>query len=70
VTELAAQAGSKRGSIDVVTLQTLSRRDDVAELTAGYGVIVADDCDHVPAAGSMRLFCRREPCIPRSHGRC
>jgi len=51
-------------------LQTLSRRDDVAELTAGYGVIVADDCDHVPAAGSMRLFCRREPCIPRSHGRC
>ena len=39
-----------RGSIDVVTLQTLSRRDDVAELTAGYGLIVADECHHVPAA--------------------
>ena len=39
-----------RGSVDVVTLQTLSRRDDVAELTAGYGLIVADECHHVPAA--------------------
>jgi superfamily II DNA or RNA helicase len=39
-----------RGSVDVVTLQTLSRRDDVAQLTAGYGLIVADECHHVPAA--------------------
>jgi superfamily II DNA or RNA helicase len=39
-----------RGSIDVVTLQTLSRREDVAELTARYGLIVADECHHVPAA--------------------
>jgi superfamily II DNA or RNA helicase len=39
-----------RGSVDVVTLQTLSRREDVAELTAGYGLIVADECHHVPAA--------------------
>jgi hypothetical protein len=31
-------------------LQTLARRDDVAELTAGYGLIVADECHHVPAA--------------------
>src|SRR5580704_4095192 len=39
-----------RGSVDVVTLQTLARRDDVAELTAGYGLIIADECHHVPAA--------------------
>jgi superfamily II DNA or RNA helicase len=39
-----------RGTIDVVTLQTLSRRDNIAELTAGYGLIVADECHHVPAA--------------------
>jgi superfamily II DNA or RNA helicase len=39
-----------RGTIDIVTLQTLSRRDDIAELTAGYGLIVADECHHVPAA--------------------
>ena len=39
-----------RGIIDVVTLQTLARRDDIASLTAGYGLIVADECHHVPAA--------------------
>jgi hypothetical protein len=31
-------------------LQTLSRRDDVPELTGGYGLVVADECHHVPAA--------------------
>jgi len=39
-----------RGTIDIVTLQTLSRRGDIAELTAGYGLVVADECHHVPAA--------------------
>ena len=39
-----------RGIIDVITLQTLARRDDIAALTAGYGLVVADECHHVPAA--------------------
>ena len=39
-----------RGTINVVTLQTLSRRDNISELTADYGLIVADECHHVPAA--------------------
>src|SRR5258706_7676599 len=39
-----------RGTIDILTLQTLARRDDVATLTAGYGLVVADECHHVPAA--------------------
>jgi hypothetical protein len=30
--------------------RTLPRRTDVAELTAGYGLVVADECHHVPAA--------------------
>lgn len=38
------------GVIDIITLQTLARRDDIAELTAGYGLVVADECHHVPAA--------------------
>ena len=38
-----------RGTIDVVTLQTLSRRDDIAALTSAYGLIIADECHHVPA---------------------
>lgn len=39
-----------RGVIDVAMLQTLARRDDVAELTAQYGLVVVDECHHVPAA--------------------
>jgi superfamily II DNA or RNA helicase len=48
--QLGGGRAKLRGSVDVVTLQTLARRDDVAELTAGYGLIVADECHHVPAA--------------------
>jgi superfamily II DNA or RNA helicase len=50
----AGQVGggrSKRhGTIDVVMLQTLARREDVAELVTGYGHVVVDECHHVPAA--------------------
>jgi len=50
----AGQLGGGRtkltGHIDVITLQTLARRRDVAELTAGYGLIVVDECHHAPAA--------------------
>jgi superfamily II DNA or RNA helicase len=31
-------------------LQTLARHGDIAGLTAGYGLVVADECHHVPAA--------------------
>ena len=48
--QLGGGRAKLRGAIDVVTLQTLARRDDIAELTAGYGLIVADECHHVPAA--------------------
>jgi superfamily II DNA or RNA helicase len=50
VGQLGGGRAKLRGSVDVVTLQTLARRDDVAELTAGYGLVVADECHHVPAA--------------------
>ena len=48
--QLGGGRAKLRGTVDVVTLQTLARREDVAELTAGYGLIVADECHHVPAA--------------------
>lgn len=38
------------GIVDVATLQTLARRDDLAELLGGYGLVVVDECHHVPAA--------------------
>jgi superfamily II DNA or RNA helicase len=39
-----------KGIIDVITLQTLARRTDIPTLTAGYGLVIADECHHVPAA--------------------
>jgi hypothetical protein len=50
----AGQLGGGRakikGKVDILTLQTLARRDDVGTLTDGYGLVVADECHHVPAA--------------------
>jgi len=48
--QLGGGRAKLRGTVDIVTLQTLARRDDIARLTAGYGLIVADECHHVPAA--------------------
>jgi hypothetical protein len=48
--QLGGGRAKLRGIIDVVTLQTLARHDDIAGLTAGYGLVVADECHHVPAA--------------------
>jgi TOTE conflict system primase-like protein/type III restriction/modification enzyme restriction subunit len=49
------------GVIDIITLQTLARRDNIAELTAGYGLVVADECHHVPAAAFEHASCRSRP---------
>ncbi|HET6915131.1 MAG TPA: DEAD/DEAH box helicase family protein [Acidimicrobiales bacterium] len=38
------------GAIDVATLQTLARRTDLAEKLDAYGLVVVDECHHVPAA--------------------
>ena len=38
-----------RGTVNVVMLQTLARRADIGALTAGYGLVVVDECHHVPA---------------------
>jgi superfamily II DNA or RNA helicase len=38
-----------RGVIDIAMLQTLTRRDNIAELTAGYGLVIVDECHHIPA---------------------
>jgi superfamily II DNA or RNA helicase len=50
----AGQRGGGRGKttgvIDVATLQTLARGGDVAGWTSDYGLVVVDECHHVPAA--------------------
>lgn len=38
------------GQVDIVMLPTLARRDDVTDVLAGYGQVIADECHHVAAA--------------------
>ncbi len=49
----AGQRGGGRtkttGAIDIMTLQSLARTQDIAELTAPYGLVIVDECHHVPA---------------------
>lgn len=44
------------GRIDIALLPTLARRENVAELTAGYGLVIADECHHVPAAAFSHVM--------------
>lgn len=37
-------------------MPTLARRDNVAELTAGYGFVIVDECHHVPAAAFSHVM--------------
>lgn len=44
--------GRKRRThiVDLSTLQSLARVDDLAEFFDGYGMLVIDECHHIPAA--------------------
>ncbi len=48
--QLGGGRATTRGVIDVAMLQTLTRRDDIRALTASYGLVIVDECHHVPAA--------------------
>jgi superfamily II DNA or RNA helicase len=39
-----------RGVVDVAMLQTLVRKDNIEELVGQYGLVVVDECHHIPAA--------------------
>ncbi|WAH97397.1 DEAD/DEAH box helicase [Arthrobacter sp. MMS18-M83] len=58
--EKCGQIGGGRakttGRIDVALLPTLARRDNVAELTAGYGFVIVDECHHVPAVAFSHVM--------------
>ncbi len=50
-------AGKERitGAIDVAMVQSLARRDDLAELVGGYGHVIVDECHHVSAVSFERV---------------
>lgn len=44
------------GRLDVAMLQSLMRREDIADLVSGYGHVVVDECHHVPAVSFERVM--------------
>ena len=44
----------RTGVLDVATLQTLAKRTDLAELTSAYGLVIVDECHHLPALAFER----------------
>jgi superfamily II DNA or RNA helicase len=57
-------AGSRMtGRLDIAMLPSLSRSENAAALFAGYGLVIVDECHHVPAVSFEALLkacpCRR-----------
>ncbi|MBX3198953.1 MAG: DEAD/DEAH box helicase [Labilithrix sp.] len=52
-------AGTKRaptGRVDVAMIQSLVRREAVADLVASYGQVIVDECHHLPAVQFERVL--------------
>lgn len=57
--EIGQIAGAKRtptGRIDVAMIQSLVRKDSVADLVASYGHVIVDECHHLPAVQFERVL--------------
>lgn len=53
--QLGGGRAKATGVVDVAMIQSLARRDDLRELTAGYGLVIVDECHHVPAVTFERV---------------
>lgn len=49
VGQLGGGRNRTTGVVDVAMVQSLARRDDIGEITSGYGLVIVDECHHVPA---------------------
>jgi len=47
---------SPNGRLDVAMIQSLVRGSKVADLVAGYGQVIVDECHHVPAVSFERVL--------------
>ena len=43
------------GALDVAMIQSLVRRETIADLVAGYGQVIVDECHHLPAVSFERV---------------
>lgn len=60
VGQLGGDKGRREGIVDLAMAQTLARREDIEAITAGYGLVVVDECHHIPAV-AFEACVRRIP---------
>ena len=53
---IGAGKNKPKGHLDVATVQSLARRENLQELLAGYGHVVIDECHHIPAVTTERVL--------------
>jgi hypothetical protein len=73
--QIGAGKRNPTGRIDVAMIQSLVRRESVADLVAGYGQVIVDECHHLPASlvraragvgeGALRRRADRNAAAPR-----
>ncbi|MEO8302536.1 MAG: DEAD/DEAH box helicase family protein [Betaproteobacteria bacterium] len=54
--QIGAGKRNPTGRIDVAMIQSLVRKESVADLVAGYGQIIVDECHHLPAVSFERVL--------------
>ena len=53
--QLGGGRNKAKGVIDIAMAQSLARRDNLAEIAQAYGLVVVDECHHVPAVTFERV---------------
>jgi superfamily II DNA or RNA helicase len=53
--QLGGGRNKAKGTVDIAMVQSLSRREDLGEVAAGYGLVIVDECHHVPAVTFERV---------------
>ena len=53
--QLGGGRNKAKGAIDIAMAQSLARRDDLGEIAKAYGLVVVDECHHVPAVTFERV---------------
>ena len=54
--QIGAGKRNPTGRIDVAMIQSLVRKESVADLVAGYGQVIVDECHHLPAVSFERVL--------------
>jgi hypothetical protein len=53
---IGAGKNKPNGILDVAMIQSLVRKDEVSDVVAGYGQVIADECHHLPAVSFERVL--------------